>query len=179
MNRFSFLTFTLAVMVGLVCTLGTVLAQDAGKVERVAITELSRPAYPPLGRQARISGDVDLMLRIRQDGSVESAVVVSGHPLLAQTALDSAQHSHFECRECQTATPFRLTYTFQLVGPDSKSDQAGEQIPRVTQLLNHETVVDALPPCLCDPPFDVRYKVRSLKCLYLWRCGTPRVRMYE
>jgi TonB family protein len=84
----------------------------------VVLTVLSRPTYPPLARQARISGDVDLMLRIRQDGSVESAVVVSGHPLLAQTAIDSAQHSRFECRKCsETLTSLRLVYTFQLIEP--------------------------------------------------------------
>ena len=193
MNRSSLSTFTLAVAFSLSCTLGASLAQDAGKTdlqpEGVALTELSRPAYPPLGRQARISGDVDLMLHIRNDGSIESLVVVSGHPLLAQTALDSAQHSHFECRKCgEAAMPFRLVYTFQLVEPKSccdatddalKKSHPDEQIPGVTQSLNHVTVV-AQSACICDPVgIEVKYKVRSLKCLYLWRCGTPRVRIYE
>jgi len=185
MNWLPFLTVTLPIW--LACTLGTFLTQDPGKTdlqpESVAIAELSRPTYPPLGRQARIAGEVDLMLRIRQDGSVESAAVVSGHPLLAQTALDSAQHSRFECKQCETVTPYRLVYTFQLVEPkattdDSKRSQPDEQIPRVTQSLNHITVVDQA-VCICQPPFEVHYKVRSAKCLYLWRCGTPRVRSYE
>jgi TonB family protein len=154
----------------------------------VVLTVLSRPTYPPLARQARISGDVDLMLRIRQDGSVESAVVVSGHPLLAQTAIDSAQHSRFECRKCsETLTSLRLVYTFQLIEPKTccaatedgpKKSESSDQIPRVTQSLNHVTLVDQT-VCICDPAPDVKYKVRSAKCLYLWRCGAPRVRIYE
>jgi hypothetical protein len=47
--------------------------------QQVVLSRLSSPMYPPLARQARISGDVDLVLRIRQDGIIESAEVVSGH----------------------------------------------------------------------------------------------------
>ena len=152
--------------------------------ESVVLTVLSRPTYPPLARQARISGDVELVLRIRQDGSIESAGVVSGHPLLAQTAMDSAQHSRFERRKCsETVTSLRLVYTFQLVGTccaatedGPKKSESSDQIPRVTQSLNHVTLVDQ-PVCFCDPGVVVNYKVRSAKCLYLWRCGT--VSIYE
>ena len=158
--------------------------------EGVVLTVLSRPTYPPLARQARISGDVDLMLRIRQDGSIGSAVVVSGHPLLAQNAIDSAQRSRFECRKCsETLTSFRLVYTFHLVGPKTscgakedgpEKSESSDQIPRVAQLLNHVTLVDQSGPVsICDPGPDVKYKVRSAKCLYLWKCGTPRVRNYQ
>jgi len=64
---------------------------------KVVLTKLFEPTYPPLARQARIAGDVELMLSIRRDGSVESAVFVSGHPMLKQAALDSAQRSQFKC----------------------------------------------------------------------------------
>src|SRR6266550_5105408 len=194
MNRSFLPVCTFAVTVVSLFMIEHSLAQNAvsGDVqpEGVVLTEMSRPSYPPLARQVRISGDVDLMLRIRQDGSIESAVLISGHPLLAQTALDSAQHSRFECRKCsETVTSLRLVYTFQLVGPNScctptkdgpKENQPGEQIPRVTQSLNHVTVIDQT-ACICDGIPDVGdfRKVRSAKCLYLWRCGTPRVRIYE
>lgn len=145
----------------------------------VFLTKLSPLSYPPLARQTRIAGDVALMLGVRQDGSVESAVVVSGHPLLQQVALDSARQSQYECRKCsQGITSYRLVYTFQLVSPtdcckaddaSSSKDQQDQAIPRVTQSQNHVTVVDQ-PLCICDPAIDVR-KVRSVKCLYLWRCG--------
>ena len=84
MNRPFLSVCTLAVTVASLFMIGQSLAQNAvsGDVlpEGVVLTELSRPSYPPLARQVRISGDVDLMLRIRQDGSIESAVVISGPP---------------------------------------------------------------------------------------------------
>lgn len=192
MNRSFVWVCTVAVTLALLLMADQSLAQNAvnGDVlpDGAVLTELFRPSYPPLARQTRISGSVDLMLRIRQDGSIESAAVVSGHPLLAQTALDSAQHSRFECRKCsETVTSLRLVYTFQLVVPKDccavtedglKKSESSEQIPRVTQSLNHVTLVDQT-VCFCDPAPDIEYKVRSAKCLYLWRCGTPRLRSIE
>jgi len=192
MNRSFVWVCTVAVTLALLLMADKSLAQNAvnGDVlpDGAVLTELFRPSYPLLARQTRISGSVDLMLRIRQDGSIESAAVVSGHPLLAQTALDSAQHSRFECRKCsETVTALRLVYTFQLVVSKNccaatadglKKSESSEQIPRVTQSLNHVTLVDET-ACICDPAPDIEYKVRSAKCLYLWRCGTPRLRSIE
>src|SRR5215470_10017608 len=83
----------------------------------VALTKLFQPVYPPLARQARITGDVELALAVKADGSLESAIVVSGHPLLKQAALESAQRSKFECRDCALSVrSLHLFYSFQL-GP--------------------------------------------------------------
>jgi TonB family protein len=75
---------------------------DAGQ-SGVVLAKLSRPVYPLLARRTWVSGDVNLLLQIRRDGSVESAVIVGGHPLLQQAALESAQQSQFECRGCAEA----------------------------------------------------------------------------
>src|SRR5208283_2935444 len=40
------------------------------------------PTYPPLARQARISGTVILRAVISKDGSIENLSLVSGHPML-------------------------------------------------------------------------------------------------
>jgi outer membrane biosynthesis protein TonB len=40
------------------------------------------PAYPPLARQARISGTVVLRALIGTDGSIENLTLVSGHQCL-------------------------------------------------------------------------------------------------
>jgi TonB family protein len=159
------------------------LAQDASRTEGpqsgVILSKLSPPAYPPLARQARIVGDVNLTLSVGPDGSVESAVVISGHPLLQQAALDSAKQSKFECPKCgEGTTSYRLIYTFRLADsadcckadePNSDKNGPTQPFPHVTQVQNHVTVIDQ-PTCICDPAID-RTKVRSLKCLYLWRCG--------
>src|SRR4029077_3486850 len=80
---------------------------------QVVLSKLSPPIYPPLARAARVSGDVAIALRIGQDGGVESAEVLRGHPLLKAAALDSARQSKFECHDCgKTAIPYSILYTF-------------------------------------------------------------------
>jgi protein TonB len=49
------------------------------------------PVYPPLARQARVQGVVVLEAVISKEGSIESLVVVSGHPLLNQAAVDAVK----------------------------------------------------------------------------------------
>src|SRR5215472_7484126 len=87
---------------------------EANKGE-VALTKLSPPVYPPLSRQARITGDVQLELKVRPDGSVAVVVVLSGHPMLKQTAVDSAQNSQFTCKGCSDLTSYPMTYTFDFL----------------------------------------------------------------
>jgi len=48
-----------------------------------------RPAYPPLAKQARISGTVRLAARISADGHIRDLRVMSGHPMLVPSALDA------------------------------------------------------------------------------------------
>jgi protein TonB len=49
------------------------------------------PNYPPLARQARISGQVVLRAVISKDGSIENLTLVSGHPMLAPAAIDAVK----------------------------------------------------------------------------------------
>ena len=138
----------------------------------VVLTKLYPPLYPRLARQAVISGNVEVKLAIRKDGSVESAEIVSGHPMLTQAALESAQKSQFECRGCSDpVNSYSLTFAFELrddadcCNAWSHSETVSESQGRVTISAPHG--------CLCDPTTSVtRLKWRSAKCLYLWRCGS-------
>ena len=49
------------------------------------------PVYPPLARQARISGIVRLEAVIGRDGRIKSLHVAAGHPLLVQAALEAVR----------------------------------------------------------------------------------------
>jgi protein TonB len=49
------------------------------------------PNYPPLAKQARIQGSVQLQATIGKDGSILNLHVVSGHPMLTQAALDAVK----------------------------------------------------------------------------------------
>jgi TonB family protein len=149
------------------------LAQASAPAEtpqpEVILTKLSPPVYPPLARQARISGEVRVEVRIRKDGTRASAQLVSGHPILAPAALESAKQSTFECRTCvEPLTTYLLTYTFELKD-DGDCCNAMTRAPEVTQRQGHVTIVSAQ-ICICDPPSTLT-KVRSAKCFYLWKCG--------
>jgi len=139
----------------------------------VVLTKLSDPVYPPVANAAHITGDVDLELIIGRDGRIESAVVVSGHPMLKQAALDSAQRSQFECRSCgEAVNAYTLKYKFQITSrgyPKDCYDPNEKQPSAEVDLSRHQVTVSAWVRGICDPAV---LKVRSAKCLYLWRCGT-------
>jgi TonB family protein len=49
------------------------------------------PVYPPLAQQARIQGVVRFVAIIGKDGSMQSLTLVSGHPLLIESARQAVQ----------------------------------------------------------------------------------------
>ena len=55
-----------------------------------------RPEYPPLARQARIQGEVQIDAILDEQGNVIDMKVVSGHPLLYQAALDALKKWKYE-----------------------------------------------------------------------------------
>lgn len=167
--RFKF-TFAIAVLMS---AAGILFAQSPVDLDtnKVVLTQLFVPIYPPLARQTRITGDVELALKIRGDGSVESVEVVSGHPLLRQAALESAKRSSFRCLRCtEAAVPYRLVYRFQVAEPADCCNPPQAGFPKVGQSENHITVVER-GFCTCDQAATV-VRRRSIKCLYLWRCKT-------
>ena len=60
------------------------------------ILQKLQPVYPPLARQTRIQGTVRLHAIIGRDGLVKQLEVVSGHPLLLQSALDAVRKWQYE-----------------------------------------------------------------------------------
>ena len=152
------------------CAQSAAQSPDAAQ-SGVVLTKLVQLRYPPLARQARIQGDVEITVGIRRDGSVESAVIASGHPMLKEAALESARNSQYECRGCSEAiTSSSLVYSFQLDFP-STGDQP--QAALVTQSGNHVTV-GAEPMTISGGSGGPPFRVRSAKCLYLWKCGGLR-----
>lgn len=64
---------------------------QGGNVQAAMLVNKVQPSYPPLARQTRISGTVRLHAIIAKDGSVQQLEVISGHPLLVQSALDAVR----------------------------------------------------------------------------------------
>jgi periplasmic protein TonB len=55
-----------------------------------------RPQYPPLARQARIQGTVVLQAVIGKDGSIQNLRIMSGHPMLTQSALEAVKQWRYK-----------------------------------------------------------------------------------
>ena len=62
-----------------------------GNVMEAKLVRRVMPVYPPLARQARISGKVSLQGVISRDGRVINLEVRSGHPLLIASAVDAVR----------------------------------------------------------------------------------------
>ncbi len=67
-----------------------------GNVQSARLLNKVQPVYPPLARQTRISGTVLLHAIIGKNGQVEQLSVVSGHPLLVQSALDAVRQWRYQ-----------------------------------------------------------------------------------
>jgi TonB family protein len=62
-----------------------------GNIQAAKILNKVQPVYPVAARQARIQGVVRLHVIIAKDGSMLQLEVVSGHPLLQQSAIDAVR----------------------------------------------------------------------------------------
>lgn len=87
------------------------------------------PVYPPLARQARIQGTVFLKVIVNQAGEVRAAEPISGHPMLAPSAIAAVKQWRYT-PYTQDGEPVEVTTTiqvhFQLAGepPTSRVDGA-------------------------------------------------------
>jgi periplasmic protein TonB len=55
------------------------------------LTHRIQPTYPPMAKQARIQGPVEIAALISKQGTIENLQVLSGHPMLIAAALDAVK----------------------------------------------------------------------------------------
>ena len=67
-----------------------------GNVQNAKLTRKVMPVYPPLAKQARITGTVRLNAIISKDGRIQDLQVASGHPLLIPAALEAVRQWIYE-----------------------------------------------------------------------------------
>jgi protein TonB len=53
------------------------------------------PAYPPLARQLKLEGSVQLEALILENGAVDNVNIVSGNPVLTRAGVDALKHWKF------------------------------------------------------------------------------------
>jgi protein TonB len=62
-----------------------------GNVQTAKLIRQVQPIYPTLARQVRVQGVVTLEAIIGTDGAIQQLRVLSGHPLLAPSAIQAVQ----------------------------------------------------------------------------------------
>ncbi len=148
-------------------------AQDASPPAAPApflvIAKLPPPVYPAIARAAQVAGDVKLTITLQADGTINSVHAISGPPMLRDHAEELARQAQFECKGCKAEpTSFPLTIRYAMALPAACNHDPS--YPRLAQ-SNGVIVVTDQAGMFCDPAADNRTRVRSFKCLYLWRCG--------
>ena len=76
------------------------------------------PTYPALARQVRVEGHVELHAIIATDGTIQSLQVISGHPLLVQSALEAVRQWRYRAtildgQPVEVDTYITVVYTLQ------------------------------------------------------------------
>ena len=56
-----------------------------------AVTSKVPPEYPPIARQLKIEGAVELEAVVSENGTVEKVNIVSGNPVLTRPAMDAVR----------------------------------------------------------------------------------------
>jgi periplasmic protein TonB len=65
-------------------------------IERAKIIYQPEPDYPALAKMARVQGTVRFEALIAKDGTIQDLKVLSGHPLLVQSALAAVQQWRYQ-----------------------------------------------------------------------------------
>lgn len=103
-------------------------------LEQEAIKKVE-PVFPPIAKAARASGAVKVEVTIDETGKVVDARVVSGHPLLRDSALTAARQWKFKPAKISGKTPKVsgiLNFNFVLDG-DKKSEAEERENPDPSQ----------------------------------------------
>src|SRR5262249_15860774 len=105
-----------------------------------------RIAYPPLARQTRISGTVVAQVSVANDGKVDEVKILSGHPLLHQTVVDSLRLWTFSSQAGDRRT-FELGWEFgflDVVSPSSRQAIVTVIEPLRLRILASPVIIDTI-----------------------------------
>ena len=77
------------------------------------VTSKVAPAYPPVARQLRLTGDVEVDVIIDEEGKVEDAKVVKGNAVFSASTVDAVKKWSFKPIQVQgKASKVLTTLTF-------------------------------------------------------------------
>jgi len=149
-------------------------ATDSVGWQAMAVPVHLPPAiYPLIARMARVQGAVEVIVTVRPNGSIASAVVEGRvSPLLSAAALEAAAKAGFECRWCVgVSAQYSIAYQFTLGGIQPSDDMRLEPVCETAGRSRVTTLVESLPCDHCGIYSSSAIGVRSAKCGWLWKCG--------
>jgi TonB family protein len=142
---------------------------------RLIIARLPHASYPPIALAARVSGNVTLSLTLRHDGSVKSATVTDGPPMLRDAALALVHQTAFQCDGCTNAMTnfhFKVRFEFAKLANSLQCGESDPSYPRIARSGDSMTITDRPMGVCADPGTIEPVRVRSIKCLFLWKCDS-------
>jgi protein TonB len=80
-----------------------------------AISSKTAPEYPPLGRQLKLEGKVELEAVVAENGTVEKVNIVSGNPVLTKPAAEAVKRWKFSPfsdggKPCKAIAPVSISF---------------------------------------------------------------------
>ena len=85
----------------LIPTLAAQSQQEPSGSHRKMVSKVV-PAYPALARDMKIAGSVKIEATVAPNGTVKSASILGGHPLLAQSGADAVRRCKWESASHET-----------------------------------------------------------------------------
>lgn len=148
------------------------LGQSGASEERepVSVIQLPPPDYPPMALAARVTGEVRLRIVLNPDGTPQSAEAENGPPMLLEQAVELVRKARFACEQCDKTNSLEITMRFEFgksICPDQPRDP---NYPHASATGSVITIATQ-PFMLCDPAASIGVRIRSIRCLYLWRCA--------
>src|SRR5580658_5687454 len=88
---------TLIVLIGLSASMAISqdTAQTRAPLDRKIVLKVA-PVYPPLARRMNVKGVVKLEIVVRVNGTVKSAKIIGGNPVLLDSAADAVRKWKYE-----------------------------------------------------------------------------------
>jgi len=106
--RVRFLFVVMALVVAL--STQTAIAQAQSRLGQRRIISKIVPAYPEIAKRYRIKGIVKLEVIVRKDGSVRSAKVLGGSPVLIGSATDAVSSWKFELAPAESTEVVQVAF---------------------------------------------------------------------
>ncbi len=116
----------------LYASVSSALPQAAQSTAEPVLVDQVAPAYPPLAKTARVTGQVKVEFVVNNAGDVVSAIAVSGPPMLAPAAVDAVNAWKFRIPQRNSLEDLHLATTFDYVIGSSDQQPVFDSFRHVT-----------------------------------------------